>query len=707
MAATALSEFIRANTERIVAGWEAFARNIPSAQHLGIDALRDHAVGMLLTIAEDLEKAQTADQQVQKSRGQSPLSSVESEAHLHGAAREKLGFRVTDELAEFRALRANVLRLWLESASNGAQTASDDLMRFNEAIDQALSESVTRYSMSSERNRRLFDTFLSSLPDPSYILSLAGTFIYGNESLARLYGLSSQALVGKSLFDLGAAFADELQQQIRHVIETLTTCRSEVTCAQAEGQTATYEYLLVPVLDTDGAIEAIIGSARDITERKASEESARTRANYDFLTTLPNRSLFGERLEWEIGRSRRTGLPLALLFIDLDGFKEINDRLGHEAGDLLLQQAAQRIRACVRGTDTVARLGGDEFTVILTEVRDIPHLEILAQEILDALSRAFPILQQEVRISGSIGITVFPQDADTPEGLIRNADQAMYRAKHSGRNRFNFYTAELGRSTQARSERIAELRQALVQHQLAVYYQPIVSLATEEVTMAEALLRWQHPSQGLLHPSEFVALAEEADLLGQVDEWVLGEALAHARAWSAFTEAGFQVSINCALGERVSKAPPMGWDRYWAALERAGKHIALEIREEFLLSQSGVVTERLKRLQTLGVPLGIDDFGTGPVSLPRLKACAAEYLKIDRAFVQALMTSADSRALVETMILMAHKLGIKVIALGVETPEQKDWLKSAACDYAQGYLFSHPLPEHDFEQLLQARAHRA
>ncbi|HLD68168.1 MAG TPA: EAL domain-containing protein [Pseudomonas sp.] len=696
-----LSDFIRANIEPIIEGWEAFARSIPSAQHLDIEALRDHAIGILQAIADDLDRAQTPDEQAKKSKGHSLLAEPVSEAGLHGSARGLSGFRVVEEVSEFRALRANVLRLWTESNPRAPETASDDLIRFNEAIDQALAESVAHYSANNERNNRLFDTLLSSSPDLNYIFDPEGRFVYANKALADLYGLSPQEIVGKNFFELGAEFAAELRERVQQVIATRMTGRGEMSFSRASGLVATYEYLLVPVQDGSGQVEAITGTARDITERKASEEEIRRRANYDFLTGLPNRSLFRDRLEWEIKRSERTGQPIALLFIDLDGFKAVNDSLGHEAGDQLLRQAAQRISACVRGTDTVARLGGDEFTVILAEVNRVAHVEILAREILEELARTFFVMGEHVHISASIGITLFPQDAVTAESLIKNADQAMYVAKNSGRNRFGFFTLALRTAAWAHLQVIDELRQALPRQQLDVYYQPIIDLSRGQVVKAEALLRWHHPNAGLMAPGEFIGLAEEAGLIGDIDQWVLDEAVIRARNWSQRLGAPFQISVNQSLVEFISRVPTDSRDRYLSALESAAGSISVEIREEVLLNDSLTVIERLKKIQNAGGKLSIDDFGKGYWSMARLKKYDVDSIKIDPSFVRTLSSDRDSQLIAETIILMAHKLGLKVVAKGVETVEQKDWLIRAACDYGQGYYFSAPLPAPEFELLLK------
>jgi len=696
-----LSDFIRANIELILEKWEQFTKDLPSARYMSREDVRDHAAGILSAIAADLDRPETPAEQEKKSKGLGPRSAGDTYAAMHGSDRKAEGLSISEAVSEFRFLRAIILRLWSEANPTLPQPCTDDVTRFNEAIDQALTISVERYSTDMGRYTRLFSALLASSPDLNYIFDADGTLVYGNKSLASLCRLSLSEIVGKNFFDLCAPLADELRQQALHVIDNKTAYRGEMPYTLASGEVLAYEYIFIPVLDDEGNVEAIAGTARDITERKAAEERISKSANYDHLTGLPNRSLFRDRLDQEVKRSLRTGQPIALLFIDLDDFKQVNDRLGHDGGDQLLLQAAQRISSCVRSMDTVARLGGDEFTVILTEVNRLPHIEILTQKILEELSRPFSILQTEVYISGSIGITLFPQDAATSEDLVRNADQAMYVSKSAGRNRFSFFTIGMRNSAWARLKVIDELRCALPQNQLAVYYQPIVELQLERIVKAEALLRWKHPQAGLMRSEQFIAIAEETGLIGEIDEWVLGEAMAHAREWSALLDAPFQITVNKSPIEFISREPMKNWAAHLAALGLAWNCIAMEITEGVLLNNSPIAREKLESLQKAGVQLAIDDFGSGYSSMAYLKKFKIDYLKIDPSFVRDMAACIDSRAIAEAIIVMAHKLGLKVIAEGVETIEQKDWLKKAGCDYAQGYFFSGPLSSEDFSELLR------
>ncbi|MES3024347.1 MAG: diguanylate cyclase [Pseudomonadota bacterium] len=438
------ADFIRTNLETILDQWENFARNIPPARQQNQKTLRDHAAGILNDIAADLERSQSREQQDQKAKGQAqPGSASETEAAQHGAARLLEGFSVNDAMSEYRALRASVLRLWTDREPDYPDRRSDEITRFNEAIDQALSESLERFSADRERNTRLFDALLSSSPDLNFIAAPDGRLLYVNKALASMYELAASQMVGQNLFVLASPVAGDLHSHVNAVLLTGSAYRGEIMYAITDARSLCYEYLLMPVLDEQRRVEAVAGTARDITERKANEERARRSANYDSLTELPNRALFLDRLDHEIKHASRTGLPLALLFIDLDGFKVVNDQLGHAAGDELLRQVARRINACVRDTDTVARIGGDEFTVILTDVTREAHIDVIAREILDALSAPFPLGPQNVSISGSIGIALCPQDSIVPDTLVRNADLAMYVAKHAGRNAYRHFTPQM------------------------------------------------------------------------------------------------------------------------------------------------------------------------------------------------------------------------------------------------------------------------
>lgn len=698
-----LSEFIQSNLEYLLQEWEQYAGTIHTGKTLNQEKLRDHAKGMLCAIAADLARPQTEQEQLEKSKGHRDFNKLDfyygdDSAFQHGVTRSQLGFRIDEVVSEFRALRASVLRLWSKASQIAIESDLADITRFNEAIDQALAESIDSYASAKEQQTRIFETILAFSPDLSCVLDLDGRFIYANHALESLLKRSSSALKGKTLSDLGLRRAEEISQQICQVIQTQQPIRTELSFSPQSGHEGTYEYVFAPILADDGTVEAIAGTARDISERKVAEEEIWHNANYDLVTGLPNRRLFHDRLEQEVKHSERSGVPIALLFIDLDRFKEANDMLGHDAGDMLLRQAAERIRSCIRQKDTVARLGGDEFTVILTEFDVLKDVQIVAGKILKEMAKPFSILQELIHISASIGITMFPQDAATSEHLISNADQAMYAAKGAGRNRFIFYTHDIQTIALARIKLIADLRKALPQMQLAVYYQPIVDLSDGSVSKAEALLRWLHPQMGLVLPGEFIGLAEETGMISEIGNWVFMEAVLHAHKWGELMRRPFQVSINKSPLQLMNHTQSMNWIGHLQQIGLESQNISVEITESVLLHVADDVTEKLKTLQKSGIQLAIDDFGTGYSSMSYLKKFDVDYLKIDQSFVQGMMVDGSSKTIAETIIVMAHKLGLKVIAEGVETMEQRDWLINAGCDYAQGFLFAHPLPPQEFAE---------
>ncbi|MFZ6876328.1 diguanylate cyclase domain-containing protein [Undibacterium sp. Di27W] len=440
-----LADFILHDLECILQEWEDFAATLaPSEQRWDKAMLRDHAKKMLEVISADLAEPQTRHEEIKKSKGHNADPGVQiTAATIHGKERLASGFSLEAAVAEYRALRASVTRLWQKSLQNKPilDTAIGDLIRFNEAIDQSITESVISYSFEKEQQMRVFDTVLSSLPDISFTFTLDGRFSYVNKALTELFACPSDQLIGKNFTDIGLPNGAELQRQIQQVIYTKKQFRSEMSYTAASGQWGFYDYIFVPVLDKKGLVEAVVGTARNVTERKTKEDQNWYKANYDLLTGLPNRRFFLDRLEQEIRNAARTGVRTALLFIDLDHFKEANDQYGHDVGDLLLRLVTERLRSCIRETDTAARMGGDEFTVILQNLLDTKHIELVAGKILTELRRPFQIGNDTLHISASIGITFSPQDASTPEYLIKNADQAMYMAKKAGRNQFCFFSS--------------------------------------------------------------------------------------------------------------------------------------------------------------------------------------------------------------------------------------------------------------------------
>ncbi|MDE1982320.1 MAG: EAL domain-containing protein [Betaproteobacteria bacterium] len=453
----------------------------------------------------------------------------------------------------------------------------------------------------------------------------------------------------------------------------------------------------------DGRPLRLIGTHTDISERKHSEAEMLRLAHYDAITALPNRILFLDRFEQEIRKAQRHRQSLALMFIDLDRFKEINDTLGHDTGDQLLRETGQRLQGCVRATDTVARLGGDEFTVLLTHLEDMNHVDRIAQTILDHIAKPYQFGDEMVYVTGSIGITLYPHDSTDMETLVKNADQAMYAAKNNGRNGYHYFTPSMQAAAFSRLKTANDLRKAVPLEQIQVHYQPIVELATGRVTKAEALVRWLHPERGLVFPGEFIPIAEDTGLITTIGDEVFAQAARQTALWrNVFPN--FQMTVNKSPAQfRNNSREHTHWIQLLHELGLPGESIVVEITEGLLLDAHPPIAQRLESFHDAGMRIAIDDFGTGYSSLAYLKKFEIDYVKIDRSFTANLQPDSDDLAICEAIVVMAHKLGIQVIAEGVETQIQRDLLLKAGCDYAQGFLFSRPLPAAQFQaQFLSA-----
>ena len=521
--------------------------------------------------------------------------------------------------------------------------------------------------------------------------------VYANPALCDMTEGGANALLGKRPSESpGGANSELYEQKIRNVFASGQNDQFELRWQDRFGREICSHIRLTPEFNMAGNVVTVLGIGRDITERLEFEKTIWEQANFDMLTRLPNRQMFYNRLQQESRLAKRSGKSIALLLVDLDHFKEVNDTLGHDMGDMLLVEAAKRISHSVRATDTVARLGGDEFTIILSELDDTAIASRIAQNVIDKLASPFMLGAEKTYISASIGISFFPDDASELEVLFKNADQAMYAAKNSGRNRFSYFTQDMQEAAQMRLRLTSDLRSALAQDQFRVFYQPIVDLKSGRVHKAEALLRWLHPERGMLDPAGFIVLAEETGLIGAIGDWVFKQAVSQASIWRQQVP-DFQISINKSPAQ-LHQEELLSWTDYLQqqGLDPAG--IAIEITEGLLLNPDIEVNEKLIRLHQAGIQLAIDDFGTGYSSLSYIKRFDIDYIKIDQSYIKNLASNATDLSLCEAIIAMAHKLGIQVIAEGVETTAQRDLLLARECDYVQGYLFSQPVTAEVFSQ---------
>ena len=544
-----------------------------------------------------------------------------------------------------------------------------------------------------EKSEERFRRIVHSAEEGIWEIDAAARTSFVNPKMAAMLGYTIEEMLEQPLVsfmdDEGRAMLERniarRQQGIaeRHEFKFLRKDGSEMWATLATN----------PIFDADGSYIGALALVSDITERKLSTELIWHQANYDALTALPNRNMFQDRLSQELKKARRDGLFLALLFIDLDQFKEINDRFGHEMGDALLVEAASRIAACVRASDTLARLGGDEFVVILPGLDNVTSAERVAQQIIATLNRPFLLGGASGSVSASIGIALHPSDAGDPEHLLRNADQAMYAAKNGGRNRYSYFTPDMQAAAQLRLRLARDLQMAVANQQFELYYQPIVNLHSGAIERAEALLRWRHPERGLLNPGDFISSAEASGIIFDIGDWVFRSAADQAKRWQQELGQPFQVSVNQSPVQFRS-GPQFfeQWLHYVDQLQLAPRSIVIEITERLLLDESGPAVERLRQFKSMGLQVALDDFGTGHSVLAHLKKFDIDYLKIDRSFVMDLAGDSGDLALCEGIIVMAHKLGLKVVAEGVETETQLDLLKAAGCDYAQGYVYAHPMP---------------
>ncbi|MGD0960757.1 MAG: EAL domain-containing protein [Methylomonas sp.] len=523
-----------------------------------------------------------------------------------------------------------------------------------------------------------------------------------NPAFTRISGYSLREVLGRNPKKFSSSRQSEkTYQTIFQSLNTVGNWQGEIWNRRRNGEIYPSWVAINTVFNPDNSVHYRIIQFHDITHKKQDEELIWKQANFDELTGLPNRHMLHERLCGEIKKQRRNRLKMAVIFLDLDHFKEVNDALGHFQGDALLLEASQRIASCVRESDTVARLGGDEFTVILANLNDTSHVQRVTEDILSKLSAPFQLENEMVYVSASIGVTIFPDDGTEVITLLKNADQAMYFAKNQGRNRCCYFTKSMQEASQLKIRLANDLRQGLEKEQFILHYQPIVELGAGHILKAEALLRWAHPLHGIISPASFIPIAEETGLIVEIGNWVFRQAAHQAALWRDTYHIDLQISINKSPVQfRSDRHNPGAWFEYLTELGLTGQSLVVEITEGLLMDNYEVVNNQLLTFRDTGIQVALDDFGTGFSALSYLNKFDIDYIKIDQSFTRNLALGSDELALCEAIIVMAHKLGIKVIAEGIETQNQCDLLLAAGCDYGQGYLFSKPVSAIEFARFL-------
>jgi diguanylate cyclase (GGDEF)-like protein/PAS domain S-box-containing protein len=551
-----------------------------------------------------------------------------------------------------------------------------------------------------ENALQLFRTLVLHSNDSIFVIDpITSIILDANKQASDDLGYSNDELLKLQMTDIMECMQDQDSWQ-KYVADLRCSPKKimEGQHIRKDGSIYPVETSISYIMQQD--VDYIVSNVRDITERKKSQELIWQQANYDFLTSLPNRVMMLRKLHVSVQESLNNHKNIAVLCLDLDNFKDINDTLGHAYGDKLLIETAHRIKICISTTDTIARMGGDEFAIIMRYEDDTGNVERVTEQILQALSEPFYLGISKSYISVSIGITLCPNDATEVDTLLLQADQAMYAAKNHGKNQFHYFTKALQSGTEAKMWLSQELREALDKNQFQIVYQPVICLITGVFLRAEALLRWHHPDVGLISPQSFIAVAEENGLISKIGEWVFREVANQARHWRETIDPKFQVSINISpLQFKHIENGLRDWDNYLQQIGLPGEAIIVEITESTLMDVTTVVRETLLLHRALGIQLAIDDFGTGYSSLAYLKKFDIDYLKIDQSFVKNLTNNSDDIVLCEAIIMMAHKLSLRVIAEGVETKEQADMLAVAGCDYGQGYYYSPGIPSADFEAL--------
>ncbi len=552
----------------------------------------------------------------------------------------------------------------------------------------------------AEEGMRLASTVFQTAAEAIVVTDSKNKIRAVNPAFTKITGYMPEEVLGKSSAFLSSGRYDEgFYKNMWAELNKAGHWEGEIWSRRRFGEAYPGWFSISAVKDLRGRVVEYAAVFSDITNRKKDEEDIRRQANFDALTNLPNRTLFMDRLSRAVVTARRDGRVMALLFVDLDRFKIVNDTLGHAIGDMLLKRVAQRLSGCVREADTVARLGGDEFTVILQDIHKEADAAVVAGEIIKSVSWPFRLGGNKVFVGASVGITVYPADTEDVSSLLHNADMAMYQAKEAGRNVFRFFTRELNKKAALRLALEQDLRYAIDRNEMLLHYQPILDSKSKNVVGVEALARWDHPKRGLLFPGDFAQVAKETGISAKIGEWVLRESSSQMKAWRQVAP-DLWLSVNISSSQVKRGLTPQ---KIGGILDEAGlshKALVLEISEHLIMGKTRDFEDWIADICAMGIKLAIGNFGAGYSPLNCLRRYPAHMLKIDRTFISPLPDSPEDSTLVDAIIVLAHSLGLKVVGEGVEDGRQLSFLSGRGCDMVQGYYFSRPVTAEKFGEFL-------
>ncbi|MES9894472.1 MAG: EAL domain-containing protein [Candidatus Thiodiazotropha endolucinida] len=566
--------------------------------------------------------------------------------------------------------------------------------RLGEAVRRVLIDKQLRMAhRTAEEKLRLADRAFQNTAEGITVTDASGNIVSTNPAFEAITGYSHEEVLGLNPRVLKSGHhPDSFYKEMWDTLLLTGHWRGEIWNRRKNGDAYPEWLTISAVKDGNDETTHYVGVFTDISQIKEAQDQINFLAHHDALTRLPNRALFRERFDHALMHARRENASIALLFLDLDRFKTVNDTLGHPVGDQVLLEVSKRMNQIIRASDTLARLGGDEFVLLLEEQTDAQHAAVVARKLIDLFSRPMIIGEHELVVTASIGITLYPNDGDDPDKLIRHADRAMYEAKQQGRNTYRFFTQALTEGALERLMMENDLRRAVARNELILHYQPIVNLETRQLQGIEALVRWQHPEQGLIAPGLFIELAEEIGIIGEIGQWVLRAACSQLAKWDrdGFKVPRISVNLSVQQIDREGLVTMVSEELNNSGL--SPERLELEVTESMLIRNPELSRTVLSELRTLGVKFAIDDFGTGYSSLAYLKLLPLDHLKIDQSFVRDIGKDANDEAIVRAIIGMSKSLGLESVAEGVEEAHQARFLQQAGSDLAQGYLYSRPLP---------------